>query len=218
MPEKMSTCRLRSASVVMGMESGEFCKKRVQYGVVEIPIMPKTEKAIHQKAFAIYTEMGGMSPAFFAQFRTKFGKSRRTAYDWEKAFGWKERAKEPADEAVAELKEEGKLNAKELVSGFLDLCQTRMDGMGAEKSYVGAMFATAFDRIPSEENPEPENPLEIKTLEDMDRLVRMGATISREEREWVKLGLVLAGEPDSRNETTHNLAQAIMDGNYFKES
>ena len=180
--------------------------------------MPKVEKAIHLDAFKLYLAMGGMNPEFLQKFAKDFDKSENTAYRWAKSYGWKARAQEPIDEAVEELKQEEKLNAKELVSGFLDLCKNRMDGTATQKSYIEAIFGTAFDRIPSEKNPKPKNALEVKTIQDMESLVRMHSMLEKGEQAWVKLGLLLAGEPDSRAEHNINIAQAIMDGSYYKES
>lgn len=180
--------------------------------------MPKYEKAIHLDAFKLYIQFGMMSKEFLREFEKQTGKSGKTAYAWEKDFDWKARAKEPINEAIQELEEEEKLNAKELVAGFLDLCKNRMDGSATHKSYIEAIFGTSFERIPSEKNPKPKNALEVKTLQDMESLVRMHSMIERGEQAWVKIGLLLAGEPDSRSEHTINLAQAIMDGTYYKES
>lgn len=159
--------------------------------------MPKIEKAIHLDAFKLYIQFGMMSKDFLREFEKQTGKAGKTAYAWEKDFNWKQRAHEPAAEAIEELKQEEKLNAKELVSGFLDLCKNRMDGSATQKSYIEAIFGTAFERIPSEKNPKPQNALEVKTIQDMESLVRMHSMLERGEQTWVKLGLLLAGEPDS---------------------
>lgn len=180
--------------------------------------MPKTEKAIHLDALKLYMQYGMMSKDFLREFEKQTGKSGKTAYAWEKDFDWKRRAREPVEDAIEELKEEDKLNAKELVSGFLALCQSRMDGTATQRGYIDAIFGTAFDRIPSEKNPKPKNALEVKTIQDMESLVRMHSMLERGEQAWVKIGLLLAGEPDSRSETTLNIAQAIMNGNYYKRS
>ncbi len=180
--------------------------------------MPKVEKAIHLDAFKLYMETGGMSQEFLAQFRTKTGKSRRTAYDWEKAYEWKERAREPKAVAIQELETEKKLDAQELIAGFLDLCDTRISDIGIRKGYIDAVFGTAFDRIPTPEKPKPKNPIKVDTIEDMERLVKMQVALMKEEQNWAKLALLLMGEPDSRTETNVNIAQAIMDGTYYKRS
>jgi hypothetical protein len=162
--------------------------------------LPKVEKAIHLDAFKLYMEMGGMSPAFLSQFVAKFGKTDRTAQRWEKDLGWRERIKKPVDDAVEDLSKLRELNAEELISGFLDLCRTRVSAIGIRASYIEAIFATAFERIPSPENPHPDNPLEIKSIEDMERIVRMQSLMEKEEQAWAKLSLLLVGEPDSRME------------------
>lgn len=158
--------------------------------------MPKNENANHLKAYQLYMEMGGMSPAFFARFRIEFGKSRRTAYDWEKSFGWKERAKQPLEEALENLQEAGTLDAEELVSGFLDLCRARIEDAGLWSEYFKGIFATAFERIPNPENPEPENPLVVGSIRDMVDLARAQTMLMRTEQAWVRLCLTLVGEPE----------------------
>ncbi len=100
-------------------------------------------------------------------------------------------------EAVQELEAEKKLDARDLISGFLDLCDTRIKGIGTRATYIEAIFSTAFDRIPSKDNPKPKNPLKVETIEDMERLVKMFATLMKEEQNFAKLALVLVGEPDS---------------------
>ena len=159
--------------------------------------MPKLETTITLEAYRLYMSSGGMNSEFIGKFKKEFGKSQSTAYDWERDLAWKQRAKEPIDEAIEELKQEEKLNAKELVAGFLDLCKNRMDGSATQKSYIEAIFGTAFDRIPSEKNPKPKNALKVETIQDMESLVRMHSMLEKGEQAWVKLGLVLAGEPDS---------------------
>ncbi len=168
--------------------------------------MPKVEKAIHLQAFKLYMEMGGMSPAFFARFRTAFGKSRRTAYDWEKDLNWKERADVPIDEAVEELEEAGKLDPSQIILGFLDLVQHRMTEAGERVEYMKGIFATAFDRIPTPENTvemireNKQEPLVIKDILDMDRLSRAIQRIMREEQAWIRSTLLLIGEPEAITE------------------
>jgi len=174
--------------------------------------MPKVEKAIHLDAFKLYVAMGGMSPEFLAQFGTEIGKSARTAKRWESELDWQERAKQPAAAAVAELEQAEKLDAQELISGFLDLCEHRLESVGIQKTYIDAIFATAFARIPTPVKPNPENPLAVKTIEDMDKLVNMQVKYMREEQAWTKLALLLVGEPDSRNETTIRIIDVLREG------
>jgi len=182
--------------------------------------MPKFEKAIHLDAFKLYTEYGAVTKEFLAQFGTKFGKSARTAKRWAEELDWKERAKKPVEEAIQELEAEEKLNAQELISGFLDLCRTRVESIGKKTTYIDAVFSTAFDRIPSKENPEPENSIVVESIEDMERLGNMQVKMVNAEIQLAKLALLLVGEPDSHAEHSGsvNITQAIMDGSYYKES
>ena len=179
--------------------------------------MPKAKKAIELDVFALYIEMGGMSQEFVAEVGRKFGKSDRTLRRWEKEGSWKEKAREPKAVAIQELETEQKVDAKELIAGFLDLCHTRITDIGIRKGYIDAIYATALHRIPTPEN-NPENPLKVDTIEDMERLTKMQVSLMKEEQNWAKLALLLVGEPDSRTETTINIAQAVMDGTYYKES
>lgn len=141
-----------------------------------------------------------MSPRFLTAFGSKTGKSDSTAFRWQRELNWKERIQKPVDDAVEDLGKLRELNAEELISGFLDLCRTRVSAIGIRASYIEAIFATAFERIPSPENPHPDNPLEVKTIEDMERIVRMQSLMEKEEQAWAKLSLLLVGEPDSRME------------------
>lgn len=180
--------------------------------------MPKLETPITLDAFRLYMEMGGMSPDFIGRFRTEFGKSRTTAYDWEKDLDWKERAQEPIDEAIEELKEEERLNAREIIIGFLDLAQTSLDGIDTKIGYIDAIYGTAFKRIPTEKKPEPENAIVVTSIEDMERLVNMKVKLINAQQAWVKTVLLLAGEPDSRPDVNVSVSQAIMEGSYYKKS
>lgn len=158
--------------------------------------MPKTEKAIHLDAFKLYMEMGGMNSEFLGKFYKTFGRKQSTAYGWEKAFGWKERAKKPIDDAIEELEEAQKLNAEELISGLLDLCRNRMDGLATQASYIEAVFATAFDRIPNAENPNPENPLIVGCVADLKELVLAKSRLVRDEQAYMRLLLTMVGSPE----------------------
>lgn len=158
--------------------------------------MAKIEKAIHVDAFKLYMENGGMSEGFLAKFCKETGKSRRTAYDWEKGFGWKTRAQEPIDEAIEELKQTDKLNAEELISGLLDLCRNRMDGLAVQASHIEAIFATVFDRIPSPDNPEPKNPIVVNSIADMKELTLARSRMIRDEQAYMRLLLTMVGQPE----------------------
>lgn len=182
--------------------------------------MPKYEKQVHLDALKLYMEMGGMSREFLAAFGSKFGKSDTTAFRWAREGNWKARAKEPIDEAIEELKEADKLESKELIIGFLEMAQNSLDGIDIEKGYIEAIFGTAFKRIPTKKEPNPENALKVDSITDMERLVNMQVKLINAQQGWVKLGLLLAGEPDSHTEHSGsvNIAQAIMDGTYYKRS
>jgi len=180
--------------------------------------MPKVEKAIHLDALKLYMEMGGMSQAFLSEFEKKIGKSEKTAYRWEKELEWDARAKEPIDEAVEELKEAEKINAKEVVVGFLDLARTSLDGIDTKESYIDGIFGTAFDRIPTKDKPNPDNALEVKSIEDMRSLVAMQIQLINAKQAWIKTVLLLVGEPDSRPDVNVSVSKAIMEGTYYKVS
>ena len=180
--------------------------------------MPKAKKAIELDVFALYIEMGGMSQEFVAEVGRKFGKSDRTLRRWEKEGSWKEKAREPKAVAIQELETEQKVDAKELIAGFLDLCDKRISDIGIRKGYIDGIYATAFERIPTKKKPNPDNALRVDTIEDMERLTKMQVSLMKEEQNWAKLTLLLVGEPDHRTETTINIAQAVMDGTYYKES
>ncbi len=158
--------------------------------------MPKVEKAIHLDAYKLYMELGGMSPAFLGRFRTEFKKSRTTAYDWEKDLNWKERAKKPIEAAVEELEESQKLNAEELIGGLLDLCRNRMDGLATQANYLEAIFGTAFKRIPSAKIPEPENPIEVTSISDLNELVLAKSRLIKDEQAYMRLLLTMVGSPE----------------------
>lgn len=151
--------------------------------------MPKVEKAIHLDAFKLYMEMGGINLDFLGKFGKKFGKSKSTAYGWEKAFDWKARAKEPISEAVRELEAEQKLDATELIGGLLDLCQNRMDGLATQAGYIKAIFATAFDRITTGQ-------LKVESISDLKELVLAQSRLARDEQAYMRLVLTLIGEPE----------------------
>ncbi len=152
-------------------------------------MMPKVEKAIHLDAFMLYVEMGGMSPAFVSAFVRKFGKSEKTCYRWQKDHDWKRRIKEPVDEAVEELQAEEKLNAEELISGFLDLCRTRMSGIELETGYIRAIFATAFEKIKT-------GKLKVDTISDLSELIRAESRLIRDEQNYMRLVMMLIGKPE----------------------
>lgn len=158
--------------------------------------MPKVEKAIHLDAFKLYKQFGMMSKEFLRKFEKQTGKAGKTAYAWEKDFSWKERAKKPINEAIEELEQADKLNAEELISGLLDLCSTRMDGLAAQASHIEAIFATAFDRIPSPANPEPENPIVVNSIADMRELTLARSRMIRDEQAYMRLLLTMVGQPE----------------------
>ena len=180
--------------------------------------MAKLETGITLDAFKLYMEMGGMSSEFIGKFQKEFGKSQSTAYDWERDLDWKQRAKEPVDEAVEELKEEGKLNAKEIIVAFLDVAKNSMDGIEIKEGYIDGVFGTARKRIPIPGNPVPKDAIVVNSIEDMERLVNMHVKLINAKQAWVKTVLLLAGEPDSRADVNVSVSQAIMEGNYYKKS
>lgn len=164
--------------------------------------MPPTERAIHHKAYAFYLEKGAYADkAFLKAFQSKFGKTARTFWNWYKDFGWSDReadrVNEVVEEAVEELTETGELDPKDIILGFLDLVKYRMIDAGERAEYLKGIFATAFDRIPSPDNPEPEHPIIVETILDMDRLSRSIQRIAREEQAWMRSTLLLIGEPES---------------------
>lgn len=182
--------------------------------------MPKFEKAIHLDAFMLYAQYGVMSQDFLREFESKFGKAESTAYRWAKEGNWKARAKEPIDKAVEELKEEQKINAKEVIIAFLDVAQNSMDAIETKEGYIDGIFGTAFERIPRPEKPKPENALVVDSIDDMERLVNMQVKLINAKQGWIKTVLLLAGKPDSHTEHSGsvNITQAIMNGNYYEES
>lgn len=151
--------------------------------------MPRVEKAIHLEALKLYMEMGGMSQEFLAAFERKIGKSEKTAYRWEKDLNWKRRARVPIEEALEELEESQKLNAEELIGGLLDLCRTRMDGLATQSGYITSIFATAYDKIQSGE-------LKVESISDLKELVLAGSRLIRDEQGYMRLILMLVGNPE----------------------
>lgn len=158
--------------------------------------MPKVEKAVHLDAYKLYMEMGGRTPAFMSAFVQKFKRNDRTARRWENDFSWKERAKKPIDEAIEELEESQKLDAEELIGGLLDLCRNRMDGLATQASYLEAIFGTAFKRIPSAKIPEPENPIEVTSISDLNELVLAKSRLIKDEQAYMRLLLTMVGSPE----------------------
>lgn len=158
--------------------------------------MPKVEKAIHLDAFKLYMEIGGMSPDFLSQFGKEIGKSARTAKRWEKDLDWKERAKKPITEAVENLEAAQTVNAEELITGLLDLCQNRMEGLETQATYLRAIFGTVFPRIPTPENPNPENAIKINSIGELKELVLAQSRLARDEQAFMRLVLTLVGKPE----------------------
>ena len=159
--------------------------------------MPKVEKAIHLDAFKLYMQYGEVNQEFLSRFGTEFGKSARTAKRWAEELNWKERAKEPIDEAVEDLKESQKLNAEELISGLLDLCRNRMDGLEAQSGYLKAIFGTVFERIVTPDNPKPKKtPIEVESIPDLKELILAQSRLIRDEQGYMRLLLTLVGEPE----------------------
>jgi len=164
--------------------------------------MPRTEKEIHRQAYAFYLEHGAYADkAFLKAFQDRFNKTARTFWNWYKVFGWANREPERVEEvrvdAVEELEKTGRIDPKDIVLGFLDLVQYRMNEAGERLEYLKGIFATSFDRIATPENPKPENPIIVDTILDMDRLSRAIQRIAREEQSWVRTTLLLIGEPES---------------------
>lgn len=151
--------------------------------------MPKNEKAIHLDAFKLYMEMGGITPEFMAQFGAEIGKSARTAKRWESELGWKERAKKPITEAVEKLEAEQTINAEELITGLLDLCQNRMEGLETQAGYLKAIFATSFDKIQAGQ-------LKVESISDLKELVLAQSRLARDEQAYMRLVLTLVGKPE----------------------
>lgn len=153
--------------------------------------MPKFEKGIHQDAFKLYMKMGGMSPAFLSAFVGEFGKSGRTAERWQKDFDWKRRIKEPIDEAVQELQDADKLNAEELISGLLDLCRNRMDGLKEEAIEIRLILATAFKK-----GKDKKPILKATSISEVAELVRAKSRLIRDEQAYMRLLLTMVGSPE----------------------
>lgn len=180
--------------------------------------MPKVEKPLHLEAFKLYAEMGGMSQEFLSHFVARFDKSVRTAQRWEKNLDWKRRAAEPINEAIEELQEEGKLRTEELVEGLLDLTRVRMDGIAIKHSQLDAIFATAFERIPTPENPEPDNPIQIENLSQLNELILAGSRLIREEQGYMRIVLALVGEPEQALEEKMLVELVGLDEDVFSDA
>lgn len=151
--------------------------------------MPKNEKAIHLDAFKLYMQFGMMSKEFLREFEKKTGKAGKTAYSWEKDFDWKERAKKPIIEAVEKLEAEQTINAEGLITGLLDLCQNRMEGLETQAGYLKAIFATSFDRIQAGQ-------LKVESISDLKELVLAQSRLVRDEQAYMRLVLTLVGKPE----------------------
>lgn len=180
--------------------------------------MPKVEKAIHLQAFRLYLEMGGMSPAFLQKFGKEFGRSGNTAYRWAQSFGWNERAKKPVDEAIENLETEQVLNTEEFISGLLDLCRSRMEGLATQSGSTQAIFASIFDRIVTDENPNPENPLEVKSIFDLKELVLAQSRLIKDEQGYMRILLTLIGSPERITEDRMIVEFIGMDENVFRNA
>lgn len=151
--------------------------------------MPKIEKAVHLEAFALYLSLGGMTSEFIGKFSETFGKGKSTAYGWEKSFDWKTKAKKPIEEAVERLEAEQTLDATELISGLLDLCRNRMDGLETQAGYLKAIFATSYDRIQAKQ-------LKAESISDLKELVLAQSRLARDEQAYMRLVLTLVGKPE----------------------
>jgi hypothetical protein len=180
--------------------------------------MPKVEKAIHLDAYKLYVEMGGLNKAFLAAFGNKFGKSDRTAFRWAAEFDWERRAAEPAQAAIAELQEAGKLRTEELIEGLLDLSRVRMDSVDVKTGYLDAIFATVFERIKTPQNPNPENPIEITNIGDLTELIRANTQLIRAEQGYMKIVLALVGEPEQVFDDQMLVEFVGLDENVFKDA
>ncbi len=180
--------------------------------------MPQVEKPLHLEAFRLYTQYGGRTKAFMTEFVQKFGRNDRTARRWEKDFDWEARAAEPIEEAITELQEEGKLRTEELVEGLLDLTRTRMDGIAFKHSQLDAIFATAVDRIPTKKNPEPDNPIEIESLSQLNELILAGSRLIREEQGYMRIVLALVGEPEQALEEKMLVEFVGLDEDVFTDA
>lgn len=151
--------------------------------------MPKVEKAIHLDAFKLYMKFGEINREFLSYFGKEVGKSARTAKRWEKEFDWKERAKKPIAEAVEKLEAEQTINAEKLITGLLDLCRTRMDGLETQAGYLKAIFATAYNQIQAGQ-------LKVESISDLKELVLAQSRLARDEQAYMRLVLTLVGKPE----------------------
>lgn len=173
--------------------------------------MGKLETAITLEAFMMYMEHGGISLDFLGKFQQKFGKGKSTAYGWEKDLDWKERAKQPIQEAVEELTEAQKLNAEEVIIGLLDLCQTRMDGLSTKAGYIDAIFSTAFDKIQAGQ-------LKVETISDLAELIRAQSRLVRDEQAFMRLVLTLVGKPETIMEERMIVEFAGLPDGFYDDS
>lgn len=158
--------------------------------------MPKVEKAVHLAAFKLYMEYGRITPDFLRAFEKQTGKSEKTAYRWQKDLDWRERAKKPIEAAVEKLEAEQTLDATELIGGLLDFCRSRMDDLDTQASYLKAIFGSVFPRIPTPENPKPEDALEINSIGELRELVLTQSRLARDEQALVRLILAMVGKPE----------------------
>lgn len=153
--------------------------------------MPKFEKAVHLDAFRLYMQYGATTPAFLTAFASKFGKSESTAFRWQRDLDWKERAKKPIDEAVEELEAAQKLNAEELISGLLDLCRNRMDGLAGQAQGIKLIIAEALKK-----NKKGKPLLKAGNISEVAELVRAESRLIRDEQAYVRLLLTMVGSPE----------------------
>ena len=63
-----------------------------------------------------------------------------------------------------------------------------------------------------------DHDLDVSTIRELTDLAKAMQGMYREEQALMKLDLLMMGEADSRNETQVNVAEAIMNGDYYQKS
>jgi len=133
----------------------------------------------------------------------------KTLRNWSRSDNWQERVKL---RDIENSKKQQTKTDQEVVNTKADyrkMIKERLGELRTEKGYLTKAYATAKKKL-------EDGTLEVGSVKELTELSRAMQGLLKAEESMMKTDLLMMGEADSRTET--NIAQAIMDGTYYKES
>lgn len=173
----------------------------------------------HGDAFDEYYAMG--SKRSYASLADHLNVTDRTIKRWAKEFNWQERIVQRDYEINRKTEEKTNkaiVNTKADYRAEIGKDLKELDAIG---SRIIKLLADVADKLTPGMNEKGEvipPAIEIKSVEDLNKMVSSLKQYRDIKKDLVKLDMELIGESEGLRDVSINIAEAIMDGNYYKES